>query len=130
MNPADPAWLVIYSTIGYERLSRLVPRFIFDRIKLTISGWEFHARYDMIERLGKDFVLVTPGSVIVYITDPSLAVGVFKHAKEFGRNETAQKILGVFGQNLISVSLLVLTSSSRQCQQFDLPELCPSNAAI
>lgn len=38
VNPNSPVWLVLTSLAGYLAMERLLPRFLFDRVKLTIPG--------------------------------------------------------------------------------------------
>ncbi len=86
VNPNSPVWLVLVAVVGYSRMARILPRPLFDRIKLTIPGWEYRCRYSVNEQLGATFILVSPGSNTVFIADPEIAHAVLSRRKDFGRS--------------------------------------------
>ncbi|KAG9236761.1 cytochrome P450 [Amylocarpus encephaloides] len=105
-SPVDPTslpWLVIVTLSGYNTIGRLLPAFIFDRVKLTIPGWEFDCKYSMHARLGSIFILVTPGENHVYVADSEIGSAILTRRKDFGKPEVNTKILGMFGPSLVSV---------------------------
>lgn len=93
VSPISPAWLVLVSLMGYSTLEKLLPRFIFDRVKLTIPGWEFHCKHTVHDRFGDVFILVSPGCNTVFVGDPEIAHDVLNRRRDFGKIEVAARIL-------------------------------------
>jgi hypothetical protein len=89
VSPNNPVWLVIFSVVGYPAMESILPRFLFDRVKLTMMGWEFHDRYEVNRRWGDKFILVTPGVNVVFVADPEVAQEVLGRRKEFQRLDVA-----------------------------------------
>src|SRR5690349_10726558 len=71
-NPFHPVWMV-FSVPLRPIFRRCLPKFLFDRIKMTIYCWEFEEKYSAHAKLGKNFILVTPGPNELWIADPELA---------------------------------------------------------
>ena len=102
VDPSNPLWLVFVSIVHLNGVSRLFPAFMFDRVKLTVPGWEFHYKYEMHARFGKAFVLVGPANNTVYVADPEMAHTVLARRKDFGRVKLAAEMMAKFGTNVIS----------------------------
>ena len=95
VNPSNPLWLIIVSVLGYDAIARFMPKLLFDRVKLTIPGWEYRCKYTMNHRLGVNFVLVSPGCNTIFIGDPDLGNTILIRRKEFGRIEVAARTLNL-----------------------------------
>jgi len=92
VNPSNPLWLVIASLLGYSTLERFLPKFVFDRIKLTIVGWEARCYHEVNERWGAVFILVSPGCNTIFVSDPEVADAILTRRKDFGRIEIATSV--------------------------------------
>ena len=90
INPANPFWLV-FSSIFEPTLSRYLPKIVYDRIKVTVFGWEYRCRYTLNEKLGPVFVLVTPASNEIWIADPDMAANVLLRRNDFLQLEFASR---------------------------------------
>lgn len=84
VSPNNPLWLVIASVAGRKYISPLMPRILFERIQLTIPGWEIHNNDEVNKKLGVNFVLVGPGTNTIYISDPEVGHTILARRKEFG----------------------------------------------
>ena len=93
VNQSNPVWLILAAVLGYSTLARILPRSLFERFKVTITGWEYHDKYSVNHRLGAVFVLVTPGGNTVYIADAEIAHAVLMRRKDCGRIEVAARRL-------------------------------------
>lgn len=91
VNPANPFWLVFSSTFE-PTLSRYLPQLIYDRIKVSIFGWEYRCRYAVNDNLGPVFVLVTPSSNEIWIADPDMATSVLLRKNDFLQLELASRM--------------------------------------
>jgi hypothetical protein len=92
ISPSNTLWLIAGSVVGYSTLSRLIPGFLFDRIRYTILGWSFRYQPDANSSLGNTFVLCSPGSNSIYISDPDMAQAVLMRRKDFGRPENSKSM--------------------------------------
>lgn len=91
----SPVWLVLVALVGYSKIAQILPRPLFDRVKLTIPGWEYHCHYSVNDQLGATYILVSPGSNTVFTADPEIAHAVLTRRKDFGRIETAVRMLNL-----------------------------------
>jgi len=96
LSPANPLWLVVATLLGFSKLERLLPKFLFDRIKPTIVGWEARCYYEVNEQWGTNFILVTPGCNTIYVADPDVADEILVRRKDFGKLEIATSGLSIF----------------------------------
>ncbi|ESZ97706.1 cytochrome P450 [Sclerotinia borealis F-4128] len=97
---ANPLWLLICTLLGYSTLSKILPRIIFDRVKITIPAWEHYCKYFVHEKWGTSFILVSPAGNTIFIGDPEVAEEVLTRRKDFGKIEIALQIMEVFGPNI------------------------------
>ena len=72
-------------------MERLLSRFLFDQVKLTMMGLEFHDRYEVNRRWGDKFILVTPVMNVVFVADPEVAQEVLGRRKEFQLLDVARR---------------------------------------
>lgn len=66
-------------------MGRILPRFLFERVRLTMPGWAFHCKYDIFEDLGPSFVSVSCGHLAVVTADPEMAYAILTKRKGFER---------------------------------------------
>lgn len=90
INPANPFWLV-FSSMFEPTLFRCLPQLVYDRIKVTIFGWEYRCRHAVNDKVGPVFVLVTPSSNEVWIADPDMAASVLLRRNDFLQLEFASR---------------------------------------
>lgn len=86
---ANPLWLITCTLVGYSNLSKIMPGFIFDRVKITIPAWEHYCKYFVHEKWGSTFLLVTPVQNTVFVGDPEVAEEVLVRRKDFPKIEVA-----------------------------------------
>ncbi|KAG4030675.1 hypothetical protein MFRU_011g01330 [Monilinia fructicola] len=97
---ANPFWLITCTLVGYSRLSKILPRFIFDWVKITIPAWEHYCKYSIHEKWGTSFILVSPSENTIYVGDPDIAEGVLTRRKDFPKIGVALQIMEIFGANI------------------------------
>jgi len=97
-------------------LKARLPSPLFDRLALTIYGFEFFERFkpykDYVEPQlrakptlkgsGKSFVLVTSGRFEFHTWDAEFAREVTSRPKDFRQFDAASVLLGIFGQNVLT----------------------------
>jgi hypothetical protein len=83
--PGNPVWFVISHLYSYSAVERLLPTFLFDRVKVAIQGWEFRCKHTVHDALGLSFILVTPGGNSIFTADPDLVVRILSRRKDFQR---------------------------------------------
>ena len=66
---------------------RYLPSFLWDRIKIAIYGWELFDRGQVHSRVGKAFLLVSPGSIELWTADPDISGTVMARRKDFMQME-------------------------------------------
>lgn len=91
INPANPFWLV-FSAMFEPILHRFLPRIVYDKLKVTIFGWEYRCRYTVNHALGPVFVLVTPSSNEVWVADPDMATNILLRRNDFLQLEFASRM--------------------------------------
>ncbi|KAF7506030.1 hypothetical protein GJ744_012277 [Endocarpon pusillum] len=101
VTPANPAWLV-FAAILQPWLACHLPRFVYNRLRPCIYGWEFRERWAMQTELGRSFVLAAPGGVEVWTADPEAAIQILSRRKDFLQMEIAARIMSLFGHNVTS----------------------------
>ena len=85
---------------------RILPAAFYDAIKVTIFGWEFRDKYDLHDRVGPAFILVTPATNQLLCADPAMAQVILARRKDFVQSPTASKIMNFLGKNIVTVSSL------------------------
>ncbi|KAJ5676144.1 hypothetical protein N7462_009041 [Penicillium macrosclerotiorum] len=81
-------------------LARYLPALIYDRIDVTIHGWEFRRRRWYHDRLGDIFALVTPDEFSVWCADPAVSQTILQKRNEFQQAPVVGKVLGFLGPNV------------------------------
>ncbi|QSZ28553.1 hypothetical protein DSL72_003051 [Monilinia vaccinii-corymbosi] len=99
-SSANPFWLIACTLVGYYTFSNILPRFIFDRVKITIPAWEHYCKYSVHEKWGTSFILVSPSGNTIYVGDPEIAEEVLTRRKAFPKIEIALQIMEIFGPNI------------------------------
>lgn len=104
INPLNVAWLV--ASVPFRPiLSRVLPRFLWQRLEIITYGFEFHTRgKPFFETFGKAYTLVAPGTIEVYVGDAELVSLVLSSRKGYEQAEMAAFVMGRFGPNVSSVS--------------------------
>jgi hypothetical protein len=109
--PDNIIWIIIKVPLR-PILKRILPTFIFERINISIFGWEFLDKFDFHSRVGPTFCLATPGNVEFWIADPEVAQVVLAKRKEFVQPPVSKLVIGFLGPNILTVS------SSQFCSHF------------
>jgi hypothetical protein len=108
--PVDPdniIWIIIKVPLR-TTLQKILPSFLFNRINLSIFGWEFRDKYEFHARVGATFCLATPGHVELWIADPEVSQIVLAKRKDFVQHPIASKVMGFLGENILTVSFSYL----------------------
>ena len=82
VNPNNVVWMII-SVICRRFLAQYLPRSLYERVKGSIYGWEFHTRYEIFDRLGPAFIQSTPGKNELMIADPEMISAVLQRRTDF-----------------------------------------------
>lgn len=85
-------------------LARFLPEPLFDRVRLSIFGWEFLDKGAIHERVGPAFILVTAGVNELWCADPHMAQSILSRRKDFVQLPIGSKILRFLGENILTVS--------------------------
>ena len=117
-NPANPLWMISQVFVR-PVLEKLLPAAAFERINITIHGWEFRGRYTTHAKYGTTFMYATPGTIELWVADEEIAHAILARRNDFvmprivGREYGLDRsrsvshrvpgILNVFGPNLLSV---------------------------
>lgn len=89
-------------------LTRNMPKWIWDRLSLTIFGFEFRERlrpyYQWAAPQGNElsYVIVTPGKFEVSTRDPEIINEVLRRQKDFSVPELTKLFMERFGPNVLS----------------------------
>ena len=81
-NPNNILWMVFVIPLR-PLLTRVLPAWLWRRVRPIVYGWEFHTRGAVIEELGPVFVIVTPSTNKLWIAEPALANDVLARRKDF-----------------------------------------------
>jgi hypothetical protein len=111
VNPDNIIWIVIKVPLQ-PTLQKILPAFLYDRIKISIFGWEFRDNFELHSRVGNTFSLATPGGVEFWIADPEVSQVVLAKRKDFVQHPVASIVMGFLGDNLLTVSLLMIAAST------------------
>ena len=85
-----------------------MPRWIFDRLSLTIYGFEFleklrpYVQYAAPQGNDKSYVIATPGIFEVSTRDPEIAAEILRRPRDFMTVELTKLFMGKFGSNVIT----------------------------
>ncbi|OAQ85151.1 cytochrome p450 domain-containing protein [Purpureocillium lilacinum] len=83
-------------------LARFLPEPLFDRVRLSIFGWEFLDKGAIHERVGPAFILVTAGVNELWCADPHMAQSILSRRKDFVQLPIGSKILCFLGENILT----------------------------
>ncbi|KAG5981021.1 hypothetical protein E4U55_003373 [Claviceps digitariae] len=99
-----------------NRLQKVLPRRLWDRIKLTIFGWEFNEKLRPFEQFAKhhenfeenkdglSYSLVGFNGVGIWTVDPVAAHDVLLRNRDFEVSYAIQYALGQFGPNVLTTN--------------------------
>jgi len=94
VNPLNILWLVASVPLR-PVLSRILPRFLWQRLEIVTYGFEFSTRGETFLRtFGKAYTLVGPGSFEVWLGDAELVHAVLNQRKGYEQADTAARKLG------------------------------------
>lgn len=104
INPLSPFWLGLQATrfVRVRQLFQLLPGAIGHDAEFLFPGWQLHDKARIHDRLGKNFLQVTPGRLLLHVGDASTACGVLDKWKDF------QKLKELYGQVFTLYTMTVL----------------------
>jgi cytochrome P450 len=109
INQDAPPWVVFSVPYRFQIKARL-PTWLWNRISITIYGWEYHDRVKPFEELAKpqgndkSFVMAGLGAIELWTRDPEVANEVLRRPHDFEQAELTSTILEVFGPNVLSTN--------------------------
>jgi hypothetical protein len=81
-NPSNPLWMI--SQVSLRPIfAKLLPPVFFERINVTIYGWEFHGRYMTHAKYGATFMIATPGANELWVADEEIANAILARRNDF-----------------------------------------------
>jgi cytochrome P450 len=89
-------------------LIKNMPKWIYDRLSLTIYGFEFHEKLRAYEQFAapqnndKSYVIVTPGKFEISTRDPEITTEILRRPKDFTVVDLTDLFMGKFGQNVLT----------------------------
>ncbi|KAK4501848.1 hypothetical protein PRZ48_007657 [Zasmidium cellare] len=86
-------------------LKRNLPTPIYNRLVLTIYGFEFTEKLRIFNEYcggGKSYVMVTTGKYEFSTRDPELATEILRRTRDFQQQDSIGVVLDRFGKNLLS----------------------------
>lgn len=106
--PYNPKNLVFIIFAGLLKpiFKQYLPESLYDRLNLTIYGFGFEEKYRTHAKLGASYMLVTPVKNEIWTADPQLSLKILQRRQEFPQFEVTAVLIGIFGGNLLSVSIL------------------------
>ncbi|KAK5166540.1 uncharacterized protein LTR77_008083 [Saxophila tyrrhenica] len=108
--PLDPNWLpwMIVSVPWRKWLQKNLPRSIYQRVVLSIYGWEFWEKTAPYDELAapqgdrKNFLLVSCGRLELWTCDSAIVAEVLSRPKDFNQLDIGNFILNKFGDNILT----------------------------
>jgi cytochrome P450 len=100
-------WLVVCVPLR-PWLKRNLPKWAYDRLSLTIYGFEFHERLRPFEQHAapqgndKSYAIVTVGAFEVTTRDPEIVAEVLRRPRDFMQMDLSGLFMGKFGPNVIT----------------------------
>jgi len=91
-------------------LQNWLPMWMYNRLVLTIYGWEFHERLrPMKEYSGpsgndKSFMLVTCGKPEFWTSDAEIANEILRRPRDFQQNDLTELFMSRFGHNVLTTN--------------------------
>ncbi|KAI0457001.1 cytochrome P450 [Xylaria acuta] len=104
-------WLIL-STTNRHRMQKLLPTWLWQRITLTIHGWEFHEQLRPFRQLAachgdelcKSFLLVGFGTLDFWTADPKAAQEICLRVHDFEVPQAMEVALGQYGPNVMTTN--------------------------
>ncbi|KAG6012891.1 hypothetical protein E4U54_007238 [Claviceps lovelessii] len=99
-----------------DRFQRIIPRQVWDRLKLTLFGWEFDEKLKPFERFAKQqgnvehngeglsYSVVGTKCLEIWTADPVAAHDILHRTRDFEVSYAIQFALGQFGPNVMSTN--------------------------
>jgi len=106
VNQEALPWVVL--SVGKRQwLKDSLPAWLWDRIYMTIYGWEYHERnkaFEAADPTGKEksFILASLGSAECWTVDPVFATEILRRPMDFKQQPITSQILSVFGDNVLT----------------------------
>ncbi|KAF2171087.1 hypothetical protein M409DRAFT_19058 [Zasmidium cellare ATCC 36951] len=98
-------WMIISVPLR-PWLKKNLPTFIYNRLVLTIYGFEFTEKLRMFQEYGgqdvQSYVMVTVGKYEFSTRDPELATEILRRTRDFQQQDAIGVVLDRFGKNLLS----------------------------
>lgn len=98
ISPDNPLWIALQT--GLSPIFRYVPLEKISFTRYCRLGWEFHDRYKTHQRLGDEWILVTPAKNWFHTSQADAAHDILTRSREFGRPVWMMNALNVFGPNV------------------------------
>lgn len=70
-NPSNPLWMISQVSLR-SVFEKLLPAAAFERISVSIYGWEFRGRYTLHAKYGAAFIYATPSACELWVADEEL----------------------------------------------------------
>lgn len=89
-------------------LKKNAPKWIYDRLSLTIYGFEFHEKLRPFEQFatpqGNDYsyAIVTPGKFEITTRDPEITAEILARPRDFVQVDLTALFMGKFGPNVLT----------------------------
>ncbi|CAI6331411.1 unnamed protein product [Periconia digitata] len=102
--PFDPDSLIhtIFSDPLRPVLRRLLPASLYATFEISTFGWEFRDKSAVHERLGPNFILVSPGLNRFICADPATGQNILARRKDFVHPDISLKAMNFLGKNIIT----------------------------
>jgi hypothetical protein len=109
INPDNIVWLLSQEIIRVYAQNSL-PETLFRIIQPICYGWEYRDKYQFHQRVGSTFLVVTPGDIECWISDPLVAQIVLTRRKDFISMPKSDEVIGFNGPNLLNVRFSICQS--------------------
>ncbi|KAF2100319.1 cytochrome P450 [Rhizodiscina lignyota] len=86
-------------------LKRILPNFIWERITISIYGWEFHERrkpYQKYAGNGKSFMLAGCGKLELWTGDAEMTYEILRRPQDFVQLDLTTLFMAPFGRNVLT----------------------------
>lgn len=110
IDPINPLWILCSAPLR-PWLRRNLPKHIWNRLALTIYGWEFYEKRRPFDEYGdrlagdrRSFVVASPGGIALWTADPVLVTDMLRRPGDFDVPALTGVFLGVFGANVLTSS--------------------------
>ncbi|KAH7231527.1 hypothetical protein NW759_015329 [Fusarium solani] len=98
--PYNRAWFVSYR-LWVPLLRRLPKSWTEDWLNYMPPDWAWELGYDGM-KLGDNFLVVSPGMIILHTSDPSVIHHICSRREQFPKPLVQYAILNIFGRNLVT----------------------------